>query len=235
MSFLRLLPYYHILYFTMSFIYKNLKSINALKMLSFIQSLTRVWLETLLIILFVFLIYFFQKGGDSFDLNITKISFFFVASIKIIPSINKIINFLQKLKYSNATIDIILTEINKFEKSINLKENIKNYNYKYNFNKNLKIENLYFSYDDKKILSNFNLEVKNSELILITGRSGVGKSTLIELICGLITPERGSILLGSESVFDDLINWRKKIGYVPQKVFLIQDTIFKNIAFSKKI
>ena len=60
---------------------------------------------------------------------------------------------------------------------------------------------------------------------MITGNSGVGKSTLIELICGLLKPENGSITIGSNNVFDDVISWRKKIGYAPQKFFLIHDTI----------
>ncbi len=218
--------------FAKDFINKNLKSINALRILSFFQSLTRVWLETLLILVFVVLIYIFQSNESFFNLNLAKISFFFIASIKIIPSINKIINFLQKLKYSNATIEIILSELNKFENLSNVNETNKNLNY--NFSKNLNIKNLVFSYEDKKILDDFNLEIKNSELVLITGRSGVGKSTLIELICGLILPNHGGIYIGSENILDDLKNWRKKIGYVPQNVFLIQDTISKNISFSQK-
>ncbi len=218
--------------FAKDFINKNLKSINALRILSFFQSLTRVWLETLLILVFVVLIYIFQINEGFFNLNLAKISFFFIASIKIIPSINKIINFLQKLKYSNATIEIILSELNKFENLSNVNETNKNLNY--NFSKNLNIKNLFFSYKDNKILDNFNLEIKNSELVLITGRSGVGKSTLIELICGLILPNQGGIYIGSENILDDLKNWRKKIGYLPQNVFLIQDTISKNISFSQK-
>ena len=62
----------------------------------------------------------------------------------------------------------------------------------------------------------------------------MGKSTLIELICGLILPNQGGIYIGSENIFNDLKDWRKKIGYVPQNVFLIQDTISKNITFFQK-
>ena len=220
-----------ITYFSEDFMFKNLKSINAMKMLSYVQSLTRIWLETILILAFVFMIFFFQKDGNLLSLIIFKLSFFFIASVKIIPSMNKIINFMQKLKYSNATINIILSEINKFyepefEKKIN--------DINFNFREDISLENISFFYSDKKIINNLSLKIKDSEVMLISGPSGVGKSTLIELICGLIKPKEGYIYLGNKNIFDDLIKWQKNIAYIPQKTSLVQDTIENNIAFSSK-
>ena len=218
-------------YFSEDFIFKNLKSINAMKMLSFVQSLTRIWLETILILAFVFLIFFFQKDENLLSLNIAKLSFFFVASVKIIPSMNKIINFMQKLKYSNATINIILSEINKFYEP-DFKKKINDINF--NFRNDINLENISFFYSDKKIINNLSLKIKDSEVILISGPSGVGKSTLVELICGLIKPKDGKVYLGDQNIFNDIIKWQKNIAYIPQKTSLIQDTIENNIAFSSK-
>ena len=78
------------------------------------------------------------------------------------------------------------------------------------------------------------LKIKDSEVILISGPSGVGKSTLVELICGLIKPKDGKVYLGDQNIFNDIIKWQKNIAYIPQKTSLIQDTIENNIAFSSK-
>lgn len=215
-------------YFSEEFIFKNLKSINALKILSFVQSLTRIWLETILIIAFVIMLFFLQTDKNIMFENLSKLSFFFIASIKIIPSMNKIINFLQKLKYSNATINIILNEIS----TLKISSKKINENEAFNFKDDLILKNISFNYKDKIILNNFSLKVKNSEIILISGPSGVGKSTLVELVCGLIKPKTGNISIGDKDIFSNLTNWQKNIAYVPQKTSLIQDSIENNIAFS---
>ena len=67
---------------------------------------------------------------------------------------------------------------------------------------------------------------------MISGSSGVGKSTLVELICGLIKPKTGDIYLGDKNIYNGLNNWQQNIAYVPQKTSLIQDSIENNIAFS---
>ena len=215
-------------YFSEEFMYKNLKSINALKILSFIQSLTRIWLETFLIITFVVMLFFLQTNENTLSLNLSKLSFFFVASLKIIPSMNKTINFLQKLKYSNATINIILNEIFILDEPLKkTKEDVN-----FNFKDDLVLKNVSFNYKEKNIINNLSFTIKNSEVIMISGSSGVGKSTLVELICGLIKPKTGDIYLGDKNIYNGLNNWQQNIAYVPQKTSLIQDSIENNIAFS---
>lgn len=215
-------------YFSEEFMYKNLKSINALKILSFIQSLTRIWLETFLIIAFVVMLFFLQTNENTLSLNLSKLSFFFVASLKIIPSMNKTINFLQKLKYSNATINIILNEIFILDEPLKkIKEDAN-----FNFKDDLVLKNVSFNYKEKNIINNLSFTIKNSEVIMISGSSGVGKSTLVELICGLIKPKTGDIYLGDKNIYNGLNNWQQNIAYVPQKTSLIQDSIENNIAFS---
>ena len=99
------------------------------------------------------------------------------------------------------------------------------------FSKNIKIENLTFSYKKQIILNDINLNIQKGDVIGIIGSSGSGKSTFIDLINGLLKPSMGEILVDGIDINKEKNDWKKNIGYVGQDIFLIDDTIKKNIAF----
>ena len=103
-----------------------------------------------------------------------------------------------------------------------------------NFKETLELKNLSVSYgkDDDFILKNINLKIKKGDRIGIVGESGIGKSTFLDCLMGLIKPRNGSILVDGKNIFSNLREWHKKIGYVPQSIYLIDDTI-KKIAFGE--
>ena len=111
-------------------------------------------------------------------------------------------------------------------------------NIKYDLSKNIKLKNVNFKYNNSKefILKNINLDVSKNSKIGIIGKTGSGKSTLIDIISGLLKPTEGSIELDNKKIdiFDNS-NWMNKIGYVSQDIFLINDTIEKNIAFASNL
>jgi ATP-binding cassette subfamily C protein len=95
------------------------------------------------------------------------------------------------------------------------------------------IEDVTFSHENSntKILKEISLEVKQGQSIGIIGKSGAGKSTLIDLILGLIKPVTGKIYVDGEELKDNIQSWQNLIGYVPQDIYLLDDTIKNNIAF----
>jgi len=91
-----------------------------------------------------------------------------------------------------------------------------------------------FSYNNNiEILKNINLDIKKNETIGIKGHSGAGKSTLLNIICGLLTPSSGQILLDNNDISKVYRSYQRKIGYVPQKIYLVDDSIIKNIIFGQ--
>ncbi len=108
----------------------------------------------------------------------------------------------------------------------------KNYK-KYLFKDQIKFENVFFSHENSnaKILQNISLEIRRGQKVGIIGKSGAGKSTLIDLILGLIKPIEGKILIDDSNLDYNLRDWQKQIGYVPQDIYLLDDTIKNNIAF----
>ena len=100
----------------------------------------------------------------------------------------------------------------------------------------IKLDNVSFSYKDKKNLNKININFKQNQKIGIIGKSGSGKSTLIDLILGFIQPSEGKIQINTRSIENlSLNNIRENIGFVPQNIFLFNDTIEKNISLDKKI
>jgi ATP-binding cassette subfamily C protein len=164
------------------------------------------------------------------------ISLLAVCSVRLIPAFNSIISALAKRAFDRASVRIISKEFANVPveyKSRNknlIKEKI---NRKYSFKDQIKFENVFFSHENsnEKILQNICLEIRQGQKVGIIGKSGAGKSTLVDLILGLIKPTKGNIFVGDLNLNDNIKSWQRLIGYVPQDIYLLDDTIKNNIAF----
>ena len=100
-----------------------------------------------------------------------------------------------------------------------------------NFKSGIKFKNVSFSYGDKSILKNVNLSIRKNQFVVIIGPSGSGKTTLLDLLCGLSTPDSGNIIIDNTDLSNiDIKKWRSNIGYIPQDLFLFNNTIANNIS-----
>ena len=159
--------------------------------------------------------------------TLITISFFAIAGYRLTPSINRIVNALNAMKGTEWVLSIIFEELSF---TINKKED----NHNITFNKNLRLKNINYFYPDSKIkiLKDFSLTIIKGECVGIRGESGSGKSTLLNIMLGFLTPSSGSYLIdGVELVSNNIVNFRKKIGYVSQNFFILDGSIKENIAF----
>ena len=150
------------------------------------------------------------------------------ATLRILPSVSKIIQSMQSIKFNNAVIDIIYNQL------INIKN--KDDNVSYNFTKKLDFDsinfnNLKFWYqDEKKItLDDININISKGSKIGIVGKSGSGKSTFINLFCGLLKPKRGNIFIDNVNLINVCKEFQEGMAYVPQKVTIFDESILFNI------
>ena len=192
-----------------------------------IAQLPRYYLELLSVLALVGLIFILLFQNKDSSTIMTILGIFVAAVFRMIPSINKIISSYQNLKFYNSSIEILYNEAKLFVKSE--PHSIK----KINFNEKISIQNLSFKYKgtSKRVLKNINLTIYKGETIGIIGPSGSGKSTLIDLIIGLYKPSSGQITVDNISIMNNTRDWKKKIGYVGQSIFLMNSSIRDNIAF----
>ena len=166
--------------------------------------------------------------GNSTDDILTTLGIFVAATFRLIPSVNKLLVSVQNIRFYNPSINSILEELNSFENQSFQSSNNKTFS----IENNIKINDLSFRYDTNKpwIFKNFNLNIKQGEVIGIIGKSGTGKSTLVDLISGLISPCSGNIECNGNLISDSLEFWKNNLGYVSQNIFLLEGTIAENIA-----
>lgn len=203
--------------------YRIMKMQNALGMIRFI-------LKPIIEILFVsgicFSMYTLLISGQGLSESLPKLTLIVMAAFRVVPSINRLNIMTQRLRSAKPVL-------------INLYIQLKDYNFekihskvkKLDLKSKIKIKNLYFQYPGKNepLFKNINLELKKGNSYLLLGDSGVGKSTFVELVLGLLQPTAGSILADNKNVKNNLLGWHKSFSYVPQKANLIQDTLLNNI------
>jgi ABC-type bacteriocin/lantibiotic exporter with double-glycine peptidase domain len=161
---------------------------------------------------------------------IPLLGLYFVAFIRLLPSVNRILNAIETHRYALPALKIVYNDLKpiKFKKITSIQHNIF-------FKKNIKFKNVYFSFSkDKNIFNNINLEIKYGDKIGIVGESGIGKTTLVNLISGLLEPTKGSILSDGTNVHKNIKSWQSNVGYIYQSTFLMNDTVENNISFNSK-
>lgn len=181
--------------------------------------------EFMIILIVCLIILFIFKIKYNFIDMLPLLSLFLYSFLRILPSINKILISFQRIKYSTS----ILNEIFFIKKNLTIDNNfsIRNLDFKYK----IQVKNLDFEYSQsKKILSNLNLEFKKNTMIGIFGESGSGKSTFIKILLGLLYPTKGDILCDSTSIFEDTKSWQKLVSFVPQNIYLMDETLQYNLS-----
>ena len=180
--------------------------------------------------LICFIIFYMAQGID-FTSIIPTLSLFALAAYKIIPSLQQIFFSFSRMKYCEKVLDSFLKEL-KLKSNIEI-GNENNLKY-FSFNKSIKLKNICYSYakNENKTLKNISFSIPAGSKVGIVGVTGSGKSTLVDIIMGLLTPDSGKILV-DEKILDTstIKSWKKNIGYVPQQIYLSDDSIKKNIAF----
>ena len=178
------------------------------------------------------IIFVFLSLGKSIAEILPVLGLFLVAAYKMVPSFNKILLMMNRIKFSTDMVNRIVNLSAEFKnEEVDFDKNA--IVEKMNFKRQLELNDINFRYPtrEEQILSDINLLIDKNSFIGISGESGSGKSTLIDIIMGITKPDNGEIKVDGKFINDSISKWQKNIGYVSQNIFIIPGTIKHNIAF----
>lgn len=202
----------------------------------FLSVIPRLFLEVIFVFAVSLIAILFVLINLSNEQILPTISLLAVCSIRLIPAFNSIVSSLSSRLFAMADFRLVSKQMVEVPiENISRNENIDKLSKtkRYFFKDKINFENVFFLYENSyaKILQDICLEVKQGQKVGIIGKSGAGKSTLIDLLLGLIKPSKGKIFIDGQNLEDNVTEWQKLIGYVPQDIYLLDDTIRNNIAF----
>ena len=189
----------------------------------------KISFELIGILSIVIVLYYLILNNFSKEYIITTTGFFIAVAYRIVPSFQRIIFSYQTISFSKVVLksisdDLKLNDVNNYSKE------------KIGFKETIKLNNVSFSHKNRSrlILDNVNLEINSGEIIGIFGESGAGKSTLVDIISGLLKPNKGNLVIDQEIINSELSlrKWQNEIAYVTQNTALFKGSLKKNIIFS---
>lgn len=224
--------------------YKNASSVT--KTFS-MQVVPKVSIETLMVSFVVLLVAVYPiLFGQKVETILPILSIFAVASMRLIPAVSQSLTAFAIIQTSGYTLDIIYSDLKSLERSSNIYfstdeklnlegQNITQSGYKpsLTFTESVELKNITYSYPNTTTpsIKDISFKIGKGQSIGLIGKSGAGKTTLVDVILGLLEPTGGDLLVDGVSIYENFQSWRNLIGYIPQSIFLMDDTIEKNIAF----
>lgn len=204
--------------------------------------LPRYFIEAIAIGSMVMLVaYLITKSTASIENIIPTLGIFAVAAMRLMPSLSKLVGAVTTFRENSASIDVIYKDIHldSHETPAATKtvdgEGMKAGDYPV-FRNNIVVDSLVFEYPNtaEPVLKGINLEIPAGSSVAFVGASGTGKTTLIDLILGLLEPTEGRIMIDGQLIQEKRRAWQSLVGYLPQQIYLLDDTLRHNIALGQK-
>ena len=193
-----------------------------------LQSLPRLFFESVAVIGLAVLVVVMVSSGDELSAILPTLGLFAATAFRVMPSISRILSSIQTLGYSKAFIHTVYSDL-----QLDVSPCKSHESEIVTFNRSINLEHVSFTYASSAspALEDVSLEVRRGEAIGIIGASGAGKSTLVDVLLGLLEPSSGIVRVDDRDVRENVRGWQRQIGYVPQSIYLVDDTVRKNVAF----
>lgn len=171
--------------------------------------------------------FFGQKELSEF---VPQLAIFAVAAFRLLPSVGRINEHLSAVIFATPSIDLIYHDLKEIE-DLHVEEMAKDENW--HFKEEIEVKRVTYAYPEGEgnVIENACFHIRKGETVAFVGTSGAGKSTMVDILLGLLPPQQGKILVDGMDVYKNLRTWQKEIGYIPQTIYLSDDSIRNNVAF----
>ncbi len=201
----------------------------------FLQQLPRIWLDLIAVAGLAILVTSMRLNGRSFEEFLPTLGLFAAATFRLMPSVNRLVGSVQSIRYSLPAIRTLREELRHFptareEDGMGRIQRVRTVP---SFETGIHLANITYNYPgaSSPALTSISVSIKKGESVGFVGPSGAGKSTLVDILLGLLTPETGEVRVDGKDIQEDMRGWQDQLGYVPQSIFLTDDTLRRNIAF----
>ena len=216
-------------YFIEKFREHNNEKAKILTKIVTIGLMPRLYLEFLSVLGLSGLILTMLAQNKAIESLVPTIGVFVAAAFRLIPSVNRILTSVQAFKFAGPVLELFYNEFEVFKDARIAVTNTS----RFQFENEILLDDVSFKYANNKTLalSGITINIRKGESIGIIGPSGSGKSTLVDIVLGLLAPLHGAILVDEKDINSNLRGWQNLIGYIPQNIYLTDDTISRNVAF----
>lgn len=203
------------------------------------NNLPRLLIETIFMVSMLLFIMIYMLRGGNISVLIPQLSAFAVAAIRVMPGTNRINTYLSEIAYSQPCLDYLYENLTaNMKMDVNgsvtgLEGKEQNTETRTRLQDKIVLDHITYAYPntEKNIFTDAHMEVKKGQSVGIMGPSGSGKSTIVDILLGLLRVQSGTITCDGRNIFDNYADWLGKIGYIPQSIYLIDESIRDNIAF----
>jgi ABC-type multidrug transport system fused ATPase/permease subunit len=198
-----------------------------LRRFSVAQALPRFGLEILTIMGLAVLVVTMVGSGRELTAILPVLGLFGAAAFRLLPAVNRVINNFQTINLSRPMVDDLYRDFG-LQPDVSQVQSVVQ-----TFDDKIEVHDISFTYESgpSRALTNVSLHVCRGEAVGLIGPSGSGKSTLVDVVLGLLAPQSGQVLVDNKDIQINLRGWQDQIGYVPQSIFLTDDTLRRNVAF----
>ena len=200
---------------------------NVLRRFSLAQAIPRFGLEILMMIGLASLVSTMVLSGQELTGILPVLGLFGTAAFRLLPAVNRSILSAQTINLNRPLVDSVAADLG-LSISTASTNNVLSH-----LASSISVQDLSFSYEmaSTQALTEVSIDVSRGEAVGLVGSSGSGKSTLVDILLGLLEPTSGRVLVDGNDIHDNLRGWQDQIGYVPQSIFLTDDTLLRNVAF----
>lgn len=219
-------------YFLGQFSKYGKRAINSEKIYSVLGNVPRLSIEAVSMSTILGVVAILVYNGREINAMLPQLTAFAFAAVRLMPSVNRMSSYFNSIAYEEPALNKLVEILTKEEKrEIQSQETVKKINI--TVDKNVKLKGITYIYPntDTPIFQDANMEIPIGTSVGIVGTSGAGKTTAVDILLGLLLPQSGKVLSDDEDIWEDYHGWLSYISYIPQMIFMLDDTIWANVAF----